>query len=334
MAQKVTIKDVAELAGVSKSTVSRYLNHGYISSEKQERVRRAIEETGFTSNFFAKRLKTKESKLIGIVLPRMDSVSVGRLLTGISRMLEPAGYQELLVVSHLDPAREIAAIHDLLQQGVDGIIVDSVEITPDHKDLAASAAVPILFTGQSSDRVPFVKIDDYGAGRMMGAYLRQMGHSRALFVGVTERDIAVGCERREGFTAAFTEGREGAEVGFIESGFDFMEAYSLAPAVRARAEECGATVIVGATDNISLGILRYLHEQRVDVPGELSVTGFGGYDVGAVVYPALTTIAFDYELVGMKTGGYLLDLLKHRERAENLSIPLFLLSRESVARLA
>ena len=66
MGAKVTIKDVAELAGVSKSTVSRYLNHGYISLEKQQRVREAIEKTGFKSNFFAKRLKTQESKLIGI----------------------------------------------------------------------------------------------------------------------------------------------------------------------------------------------------------------------------------------------------------------------------
>ena len=80
MGAKVTIKDVAELAGVSKSTVSRYLNHGYISLEKQKRVREAIEKTGFKSNFFAKRLKTQESKLIGIVLPRMDSVTVGKLL--------------------------------------------------------------------------------------------------------------------------------------------------------------------------------------------------------------------------------------------------------------
>lgn len=76
--------------------VNRYLNHGYISLEKQEKVRRAIDETGFKSNFFAKRLKTKESKLIGIVLPRMDSVTVGKTITGISRILDPAGYQILV----------------------------------------------------------------------------------------------------------------------------------------------------------------------------------------------------------------------------------------------
>ena len=78
MEHKVTITEVAELAGVSKSTVSRYLNQGYVSEEKRERVRAAIAQTGFRSNFFAKRLKTRESKLIGIVIPRMDSVTVGR----------------------------------------------------------------------------------------------------------------------------------------------------------------------------------------------------------------------------------------------------------------
>lgn len=97
MGAKVTIKDVAELAGVSKSTVSRYLNHGYISLEKQQRVREAIEQTGFKSNFFAKRLKTQESKLIGIVLPRMDSVTVGKLLSGINRIFDPAGYQGIQI---------------------------------------------------------------------------------------------------------------------------------------------------------------------------------------------------------------------------------------------
>ena len=107
MEQKVTIKDVAELAGVSKSTVSRYLNNGYISVEKQEKVRKAIEETGFQSNFFAKRLKTRESKLIGIVLPRMDSVTVGKLLAGIARVEEPKGEERSQVVSELSEEKEL-----------------------------------------------------------------------------------------------------------------------------------------------------------------------------------------------------------------------------------
>ena len=329
MEQKTTIKDVAELAGVSKSTVSRYLNHGYISLEKQEKVRRAIEDTGFKSNFFAKRLKTKESKLIGIVLPRMDSVTVGKLLAGISRILEPAGYQGILLVSQLSGEKELENIRNLQQQGVDGILVDSVGITREHIQLAKNGLVPILYTGQRQKDVPCIKIDDQGAGRMMGAYLRQMGDKRAVFAGVTESDRAVGIERKQGFIDAFTEGRRDARVDFIETGFDFMSAYSRAEEIR----KFNSTVVVGATDNISLGILRYFHERGIRVPEEISVVGFGGYDVGAVVYPSLTTVAFDYELMGMKSAQYMLNLLQDEQIETSMDMPLFFVERESVRNL-
>lgn len=329
MEQKKTIKDVAELAGVSKSTVSRYLNHGYISLEKQERVRRAIEKTGFQSNFFARRLKTKESKLIGIVLPRMDSVTVGKLLAGIGRVLEPAGYQGILLVSQLSVSKELENIRNLQQQGVDGILVDSVGITREHIRLGRESALPILYTGQKHEGVHYVKLDDRAAGRMMGAYLRQMGHCRAVFAGVSERDTAVGIDRKQGFIEAFTEGRRNARVDFVETGFDFLSAYNQAEEVR----RCQATVVVGATDNISLGILRYFHERGIKVPEEISVAGFGGYEVGAVVYPALTTVAFDYELVGLKAARYMLDLLQNKPVEECMDVPLFFVERESVRNL-
>ena len=330
MEDKVTITDVAKLAGVSKSTVSRYLNNGYISVEKQERVRAAIAETGFKSNFFAKRLKTKESKLIGIVLPRMDSVSVGKLLSGFARIFEPQGYQGLLLVSNLDVEKELQNIESLQQQGVDGIIVDSVAVTDRHKKLAQSSGIPLVITGQQASGMDCIKIDDYGAGHMMGAYLRGQGHTRAVFAGVTETDTAVGIERRKGFVEGFTEGETDATVDFVQTGFDFLSAYNKAADILS----CKPTVIVGATDNISLGILRYLHERGIRVPQDVSVTGFGGYDVGAVVYPALTTIFFDYELVGMKAARFLLDKLAGKEEHENLAMPLLFVERESVRNLA
>lgn len=226
MGAKVTIKDVAELAGVSKSTVSRYLNHGYISLEKQQRVREAIEQTGFKSNFFAKRLKTQESKLIGIVLPRMDSVTVGKLLSGINRIFDPAGYQGILLVSHLSIEKELENIQNLQQQGVDGILVDSVGLTDRHIELAKTTSVPIVYTGQWNEAVPSIKIDDWAAGRMVGAYLRQMGHRHAVFAGVTQTDKAVGVDRRQGFVEAFCEDRPEARVDFVETGFDFLSAYN------------------------------------------------------------------------------------------------------------
>ncbi|MBR4695968.1 MAG: LacI family DNA-binding transcriptional regulator [Selenomonadaceae bacterium] len=326
---KVTIQDIARLAGVSKSTVSRYLNRGYISDEKAERIRSVISETGFKSTFFAKRLKTKRSKLIGLVLPRIDSVSVGKLLAGIGYILEPAGYQAIMLVSQLDEKKELENIISLYHQGVDGIIIDSVAITPQHIALQQDIGIPLLYTGQKHPDANCLKIDDEAAGRMMGAYLSQMGHLHAVFAGVTKKDVAVGIERRKGFAEAFLEGRPDAKVDFIETGFGFLEAYNLAGDMLQR----NPTVVVGATDNISLGILRYFHEREIRVPEEISVAGFGGYDVGAVVYPALTTIAFNFELVGMNVAQRMLDLIDHRPTENEVELPFFFLERESVRRM-
>ena len=329
---KVTIQEIADMAGVSKSTVSRYLNQGYISEEKADRIQRVIRETGYKANFFAKRLKMKESKLVGIVLPRMDSVTVGKLLTGIGRILEPQGYQGLLVSSQLSKEKELASIRSLAQQGVDGIIVDSVGITDRHIALMQDIDIPIIFTGQEHKGVHFLKLDDYAAGRLMGAYLKHMGHAHAIFLGVSERDKAVGGDRKRGFLDAFREGRKGlAHVDFIETGFDFLSAYNQGPTLEEK-KAAGATVVVCATDNIALGVLRYFHERHVHVPQDISVTGFGGYDVSAVVYPALTTVQFDYELVGMKTAQYFLNILGGIDEPLG-DLPLHLIERESVRRL-
>ena len=175
----------------------------------------------------------------------------------------------------------------------------------------------------------YVKLNDRGAGAMMGDYIRQKGHHRVVFAGVTEADQAVGQDRRQGFVQAFQQNNPGAAVKFIETGFDFMSAYSKGDEILAAAP----TAVVCATDNIGLGVLRYLHEQGVAVPDEISVAGFGGYDIGAVTYPALTTIAFDYELVGMRTAQGMLELLAGREMVSDSDLPLFFVERESVRAL-
>ena len=88
---KVTITDIANMVGVSKSSVSRYLNGGYVSEENSKKIQEAIEKTEFKSNFFARRLKAKNSRLIGIIIPRFDSYTTGKILESINNELELAG---------------------------------------------------------------------------------------------------------------------------------------------------------------------------------------------------------------------------------------------------
>lgn len=329
MKSKVTIQDIANMVNVSKSSVSRYLNNGYVSEEKAEKIREAIEKTGFETNFFAKRLKTKQSKLIGIILPRIDSVTVGKLLTGINKKLESEGYQGIILISELSVEKELSHINSLYQQGVDGIIVNSIAITKEHIKLVNRLNIPVIFTGQKNNLVDCIKINDYEAGKIMGNFFKEKNHKRVVFIGVSEEDEAVGIDRKNGFISAFKDGNENSRVDFIEADLSFMKGYEKSK----EALDFKPTAIICATDNICLGVLRYLHENKIGVPEEVSVAGFGGYDVGSVSYPTLTTIAFNYEAIGNQAAQGILDLINDKELTNEEEASLDLIERESVRKL-
>lgn len=326
MDRKVTIQDIANMVNVSKSSVSRYLNNGYVSEENAKKIKEAIEKTGFQTNFFAKRLKTKKSGLIGIVIPRIDSVTVGKVLTGINKKLKENDYQGIILISELDIEKELDNISSLHQQGVDGIIINSMAITKKHIELISKLSIPTIFTGQKNEFANYIKIDDYEAGKIMGNYFKSMGHTNIVFFGVNEWDKAVGIDRKNGFIDAAKENNSECIIKFVETDFSFISAYNKASEVL----KYKPTAIICATDNICLGILRYLHENDIKVPEEISVAGFGGYDIGSVSYPTLTTVAFDYELIGTKTAQGILDLIEGKELKENNDTPLKLIERESV----
>lgn len=329
MNRKVTIQDIANIVNLSKSSVSRYLNNGYVSEENAKKIKDAIEKTGFQTNFFARRLKTKRSKLIGIVLPRIDSVIVGKLLTGINRRLQENNYQGIILMSDLNLKKELENINSLYQQGVDGIIISTMAITKEHIKLINNLNIPIIFTGQKSEFTNYIKIDDYEAGKIMGNYFKEKGHRDIVFLGVNEWDKAVGVDRKQGFIDSFKEDYTKCNIKFVETDFSFKKAYEKAEEVL----KYKPTAIVCATDNICLGILRYLHENNIKVPEEVSVGGFGGYDIGSVSYPTLTTVHFDYELIGEDTAQGILDLIEGKEIEKNHKQPLILLERESVKEL-
>ena len=92
----MTINEIARMAGVSRATVSRYLNSGYVSAEKSERIRRVIEETGYRPSAQAQILRTKKTRLIGVVIPKINSDSISRMVAGISGVLSRSGYELLL----------------------------------------------------------------------------------------------------------------------------------------------------------------------------------------------------------------------------------------------
>lgn len=322
---KINIQDIADMVGVSKSTVSRYLNGGYVSKENQEKIGEAIKKTGYQTNFFAKRLKSKNSHLIGVVVPRLDSFTTTRILKGIGEKLQSLDYEMFISISNLNVENELEFINKFYLQGIDGIIVLTTEITKKHYKLAEELPIPIIFIGQKDDKLNCIAIDDKKAGHIMGEYIKNKNHKEIVYLGVNEKDKAVGIDRKQGFMECFKDGE--CNINFVETDFSFEKAYEKAPEVM----KFNPTSIVCATDNIAIGVLRYLHENNIKVPETISISGFGGYDIGAAIYPPLTTIAVDYKELGIKGAKAIISLIDQEELRVDEDISIELIERKSVA---
>ena len=97
----MNIAEIAKMAGVSKAAVSRYLNNGYISEEKREAIRKVVEETGYRPSVQAQTLRTRKTRMIGVIVPKISSTSVARVVEGILSTLNERGYQMLLAVAQI-----------------------------------------------------------------------------------------------------------------------------------------------------------------------------------------------------------------------------------------
>ena len=144
----MNITEFAAYAGVSKAAVSRYFNGGYLSVEKRERIAAAVEATGYHPSIQAQMLRTRRARQVLVILPKLSSESCARMVEGISDVLDQNGYHLLLVNTANDSAKEIAALHLLQQNTVDGVILMATIFTPEHRAILASLRLPVVILGQ------------------------------------------------------------------------------------------------------------------------------------------------------------------------------------------
>ena len=145
----MTIAEIAQRAGVSKAAVSRYLNNGYVSSEKREAIRRVIEETGYVPSQQAQTLRTGKSRMIGVIVPRIDSESISRVVAGISQVLEAQAYRLLLANTDNRIEKELEYLEVFRSGNVDGVILVATMLSAAHRKALAALGVPAVLVGPS-----------------------------------------------------------------------------------------------------------------------------------------------------------------------------------------
>ena len=322
-----TISDIAKIAGVAKSTVSRYLNGGSVGEKTKKKIEQAIKEAKYTPNPFAQSLKAKKTNIIGTIVPRLDSYASSQTLIGIDEQLKRMIYQMLISNTSQSLEREIESIYSFANQKMAGIILLATEITEQHIEAFEAVKVPVLLIGQEHPEIHSLIHDDFHARYAMGGYVIDRGYRNIAYLGVTERDIAVGVKRKQGFKKAMEEVQQDCHVHYYETEFNI-------PAAQAKAREIihdhQPAIFVCATDNIALGVLKAAYTDGLAIPKDLAVTGFGGYEVTEIIHPSLTTAKFFYQEAGETAAKHIVELVNERP-VEKLTISKFkIIERESV----
>ena len=301
----MNISDFAKIAGVSKSAVSRYFNNGYLSEDKRIKIEKAIEKTGYSPSISARSVRTRVTKLVGVILPKLSSESCARVAEGISEVLDSEGYQLLLVNTANDCRKELDYLELFRQNRVDGVILLATILTDLHKSVLSKMHVPVVIVGQRLDGFNCVCHDDKGAAYALTKLMLDKDRRRPGYIGVTLDDIAAGKARWEGFKKAVSESGLDLPKKYIETAkFDIDSGYEKASRMLSGKDipDC----IFCATDNIAIGAMLCCKEKGLRIPEDVMISSIGDTKTGKAAYTPLTMAHFHYKTAGIDAAEMLL----------------------------
>lgn len=307
----MNINEIARLAGVSRATVSRYLNNGYVSEEKKKVIRQVIEETGYQPSSQAQMLRTKKTKLVGVILPKINSNTISREVAGISDILTKKGYQIILANTNNDIEEELKYLSLFKDNQVDGVIFIATILTQKHKKMLKEYKVPIVLLGQLLEGYPCIYQDDYKAAAKLTEQMAESGKHFG-YITVTDKDEAVGQRRRAGVEETLQKLEKELKPECVKCG-DFTVESGHWMTAELFQENPNLDTVICATDTMAVGAMTWLKENGYRIPEDVQVAGLGDGYLGKIVEPKLTTVHFFYKTSGMEAASMLVDLMESEE---------------------
>ena len=327
----ITIREVAEKAGVSVATVSRVFNEsGPVKDGTRERIRRIAKELRYIPNGAARSLTTSETHTIGVLLPDLYGEFFSELIRGMDQAVR-ASRRHLLVSSAHDGIGELEAAMRAMSGRVDGLIVMSPDLDADVLEANLPVGLPVVLVNCALESEVFdtVTIDNRGGAASMVRHLVEHGHRRiALIQGAAGNHDAQ--ERSRGYRDAL----EAEDIAY-DPGLVFDGAFTERSGYEATQEvlRLGArpTALFAANDSMAIGALRAFREAGVRVPDDIAVTGFDDVPVARYVSPALTSVHDSINEMGARSVEWVLRALETGADhvSDTLVLPTRLVLRES-----
>ncbi|RKL67895.1 LacI family transcriptional regulator [Salipaludibacillus neizhouensis] len=314
-----TISDVAKLSGLSKTTVSRVINnYPYVTKEKRELVKKAMEELSYTPSPTARRMRGQLTTSIGVIVTRIVNPFFSYLVNAIEQLAYKKGYQVLIFQSNGDPEKELSYLNLLKTKQVDGIIMTSVandwETLKEYTNFG-----PMVFCNEylSNSTLPIVRIDQINGVYNGIKHLIEKGHKKIGYCtgGSLFESDGKNNDRSIGFQKALKEAKIPVNPRWIfVNQLSINDGKNVAKEVISMADR--PTAIFAGGDEVAAGILIETKDQGLRVPEDIAIIGFDDQPLAELLEPKLTTIRQPVNEMGEKALELIISILEGREPKE------------------
>lgn len=331
--KRASIKDIARLANVSHSTVSRALRQSHlVNVDTAEKIRRIAEETGYRPSAVARSLVTSQTMMVGVVVTTIADPFVAEVFAGIEDEANAHNYSVFLANSNAEPEREIRVVHAFEERRVDGIVVTASRVGALYARMLSQMNIPIVLVNNQhpSEFVHSVMIDNFDASRQAIRHLIGLGHVRIAYIGDRfghESDT----ERFSGYRAALDEADIPFQPELVVHGDGKAEGGVQAMAKLLALEEGRPTAVFCYNDMTALGALKSIRENGLRVPDDLSLVGFDDLALTQYFDPPLTTVRQPKYEMGRLAMQTLLKVLAVPESEHHIKLAGELIVRQSTA---
>jgi DNA-binding LacI/PurR family transcriptional regulator len=335
---RVSIKDIARLADVSHSTVSRALGDSpLVSTETKARIRRLAQEMGYSPDAQARSLVMGRTQTIGVVVTTITDPFIAEIVQAVERTARDHDYSVILASSNAEPERELAAVEMLHSKRVDGVIVTSSRVGALYQEHFERLGVPVVLINSHSQQMgPYtfsVSVDNHHGGCLATEHLLQLGYERIAYVSGPARH-SDDQERLAGYRDALAAGgipfdpalvlQGNGRAGGGERAWPQLQALKSAP----DAAFC-------YNDLTAIGLMRAARKSGRVIPRDLALVGFDDIPFASYVQPSLTTVAQPKGEMGRQAIQMVLGLLASGEAGapavSNVIVQGRLIVRESTA---
>jgi LacI family transcriptional regulator len=309
-----TIKDVAKVAKVSVTTVSRVLNRKMVvRKETEERIWAAVEALGYRPDFSARALVTGQTGAIGVVVRDICDPFFAPIVHGVTCVANAHDYSSFLSNLSADPSRAFY-LQLVREKRVDGIIITTSHIPDEQVSLIRDEGVPLVLINRQMDDVASICTDNERGGYEATSHLIELGHREIAYIGVPSY-VKSGIPRKAGYQRALGErGLRLSPDAIVVEENSADGGYRAAQALISAQEK--VTAVFCYDDVMAIGAIRAFQEHRMQVPGDIAVVGYDDIPLAAHVSPPLTTVRQAIETMGTRAMQMLIKLMEKEDAGE------------------